>query len=256
MRRADWRTPAIGLLAGYLNGLLGIGGGIIITPGLVLLRGVDARRAVATALVLVLAMSLVALGAHMAVSGFRFSLGGTGLLLAAAAAGAQVGAALLARLPQRWILLLFAAFCVVAAGNQLLTGLEVLGALRAGAAPPPLWSYPVVGLCSGIFSGLLGLGGGGITVLFFAAFYHVPILAGVPLALLLNVTNALSGVAAQLRGDRILWREVRRLLPTVLVGIALGVGMAVVLTPQALRVLFALFFVYLGARLFQRGWRA
>ncbi|HKI99077.1 MAG TPA: sulfite exporter TauE/SafE family protein [bacterium] len=250
---AGLRSAGIGFGAGLLNGLLGIGGGILLVPGMIFLRGATPRQAVSTSLGTVLCLSSMALVVHLAISGLYFSLLGSGLLLAAGIVGSQVGGYLLNRVPQRWILYLFAAFTFVASTNLILQGLGFYGHMHAAAEAPSLWSYPTVGVVSGLFSGILGIGGGGMVVLIFSAFFHTPILGGVPLALAVNVVNASSGVIAQRGKGHTLWREVVRLVPSAVVGIGVGVGLAVVMPANLLRLLFAIFFLYMGSRLFLRG---
>lgn len=259
VRRAGWRQAypprlaLIGLGAGLLNGLLSIGGGILIVPGLIFLRKVNARVAVSTSLGTVLLMSVVALAAHVAISGFQMSLGGSALLIVAGMAAAQVGGLLLTHLPQRWVFFGFAGITIVSAAHLIAVALGFAPPLSSGT--PPLWSYPLIGGLSGLASGLLGIGGGGITVLGFSIGFHTPVLGGLPVALAVNVTNTLSGVLAQWRTRNILWGDVFRMFPATLLGVALGVWMAVHLSPDALRIVFAFFFVYVGGRMFHRGWR-
>jgi uncharacterized protein len=52
---------AVGVLAGFLAGLFGVGGGILIVPGLVLAAGMDQRLAHGTSLAAVLPISLASL---------------------------------------------------------------------------------------------------------------------------------------------------------------------------------------------------
>ncbi|MEE8396156.1 MAG: sulfite exporter TauE/SafE family protein [bacterium] len=244
----------IGFAAGGLNGLLSVGGGIVIVPGLIFLRKVNIRVAVATSLGTVLLMSLAALGGHLLISGFVMSPAGTGLLILAGVAGARVGAWLLLRLPQRTIFLLFAGFTVLASSHLI--------ALAFGFAPPvmgdapPLWSYPAIGFVSGVFSGLLGLGGGGLAVLAFSILFHTPVLSGLPVALALNVTNSLAGVVLQSKQKLVLWGAVWRMFPAALLGVGVGVALAVVLPPDALRVVFAAFYLIVGFRMLRRGLRS
>jgi uncharacterized protein len=250
------RTGAVGFGAGLLNGLLGIGGGILLVPGLIFLRNATAREAVSTSLGTVLFLATAALAVHLWISGLSFPLLGAALLLAAGGLGTRLGSALLNRTPQRWILYLFAAFTFVASTNLILEGLGVYGAPGGTAAPAPLWSFPLVGGLAGLFSGLLGIGGGGVVVLLYAVAFRLPILHSLPLALASNVVNALTGVLAQRGTGHVLWREVARLVPMALVGVAVGVGLAVYLPPNVLKVVFALFFIYMGVRLFARGRRS
>jgi uncharacterized protein len=250
---ANLRTAAIGFGAGILNGLLGVGGGILLVPGLIFLRDVSARVAVSTSLGTVLLLSSTALAVHLYISGLYFSLLGSAILLAAGAVGSMIGSYLLNRLAQRWILYTFAGFALVSSAHLILTGLGVYAVASTSVAAPPLWSYAPIGLMAGFFSGMLGIGGGGVVVLAFSVFFHTPILGGIPLALAINITNAGSGVIAQRNTGNTLWSEVAKLVPAALVGVAVGVALAVYMPAQALKVLFGLFFVYMGVRLIARG---
>ena len=49
-RRPIWALVAIGLLSGFLSGMFGIGGGIVIVPALMALFGMEQKRAVGTSL--------------------------------------------------------------------------------------------------------------------------------------------------------------------------------------------------------------
>ena len=46
----DWVTAGIGLMGGFTGGLLGVGGGVIYLPLMVMLKGMDTHRAVGTSL--------------------------------------------------------------------------------------------------------------------------------------------------------------------------------------------------------------
>jgi uncharacterized protein len=50
---------AIGLAAGILAGLLGVGGGVLFVPGLVLLLGLDQHQAEATSLLAIIPVAIV-----------------------------------------------------------------------------------------------------------------------------------------------------------------------------------------------------
>ncbi|MDH5455251.1 MAG: sulfite exporter TauE/SafE family protein [Gammaproteobacteria bacterium] len=51
--RAAWKIAADGLVVGIVTGLVGVGGGFLIVPALVLLGGLSMHRAVATSLVII-----------------------------------------------------------------------------------------------------------------------------------------------------------------------------------------------------------
>lgn len=249
------RTAGIGFAAGLLNGLLGIGGGIVLVPGLILIRNVTPRVAVSTSLGTVLCLASLALVVHVSISGLYFGLLGSALMLLSGMVGSQAGSYLLNRISQRAILYLFAAFTFLASTHLILQGLGVYAMGNGPAREPPLWSYAAIGGMSGLFSGMLGIGGGGIVVLAFSSLFGAPVLGGLPLALAVNVVNAGSGVVAQWRTGQILWRQVARLVPAAVVGIGVGVALAVVMSAGLLKVVFAIFFIFMGSRLLLRGAR-
>ncbi|HEX6536469.1 MAG TPA: sulfite exporter TauE/SafE family protein [Gemmatimonadaceae bacterium] len=120
----------IALGVGVLTGLVGIGGGFLVVPALVLLARVPMRQAVGTSL-LVIAMN--------SASGFAGYLGTVRLdwsfltgFTAAAVAGALVGTALIVRVPQATLKRAFAGFLLVMGGFVLYKN---RGAFRGVVAP-------------------------------------------------------------------------------------------------------------------------
>ena len=86
-RRSAVVVAAAGLAAGTLTGLLGVGGGFVIVPALVLAVGLPMREAVATSLIVIVANALAALPGYV----LRGDVDG-GLVLVLAG-GALVGVA-------------------------------------------------------------------------------------------------------------------------------------------------------------------
>lgn len=112
-----WMLVAVGVVAGVLAGLLGIGGGIIVIPGLVLLAGVDLTTARGTSLLVVLITAVTA-----SITTVRKGQANTrvGLWAGLAGAPASLGASLISQeIPQRQAAWLFAALMVVAAAQLL-----------------------------------------------------------------------------------------------------------------------------------------
>lgn len=153
----------IGLLAGYLAGFLGIGGGFVIVPALTLLFLRDSatapfaiHMAVATSLCTMLVTSLSSVLAHQRRGAIRWSLVrslSAGLLL-----GAVLGAFIADALDAAALTRVFGTFAILA-GLQL-----VLGRQPEGEKPLP--GQPAISLVGGVIgtiSSLAGIGGGALT---------------------------------------------------------------------------------------------
>ena len=154
----------IGLLAGYLAGFLGIGGGFVVVPALTYLLLADPATApwaihiaIATSLATMLVTSMSSLLAHHRKKAIRWplvrSMAG-GLLV-----GGIVGAFIADWLPAERLTVLFGAFA-------LLIGLQMILA-RQPAAEKPLPALPgklAAGSIIGTISSLIGIGGGAMTV--------------------------------------------------------------------------------------------
>lgn len=68
-RKVDWtQAAAAGVATGVLTGLLGVGGGFLIVPVLVLVLGLPVTIAVGTSLLAITLTSTAALAAHLASS--------------------------------------------------------------------------------------------------------------------------------------------------------------------------------------------
>ena len=239
----------IGLIAGLLNGLIAVGGGIVIVPGLIRYRNASPQVAVGTSLAAIIVLSSVAFFAHFLFAGHAID---TSALIAAVlggTAGTQFGALILARLDTRRMLKLFALFILLLSLRLLSQGFGIGVSSEELNGIPPFWAYPVVGFVSGVLSGVFGVGGGAMVLLGLAVFFGLSIDQGITLALVVNVTNALAGCIRHASAGRILWSDVARLIPAALVGIAIGTTLALHLPANSLRIVFGGFFLFMSIRI-------
>jgi uncharacterized membrane protein YfcA len=106
----DPKLIAIGLGGGLLSGLLGVGGGIVIVPLLVLWASYSQRDAHATSLGAIIPISIAGIATYGAAGEVRY---GTALALAVGSVvGAPIGALLLARIDERLLKVVFGTFLV------------------------------------------------------------------------------------------------------------------------------------------------
>ena len=105
-----------GLAVGVLTGLVGVGGGFLIVPALVLLGGLSMRLAVGTSLLIIAAKSAAGFWKYtdvLAASGEAVDWGLIGIFAAIGIAGSFAGHALSQRVPQTQLERGFAVFLVV-----------------------------------------------------------------------------------------------------------------------------------------------
>ena len=84
---------ATGVGAGFLSGLFGVGGGLVIVPALMAVLGMDQRRASSTSLAAIIVTAAVGSGTYALHS--EVSWAGAALLVVGALAGVLVGACVL-----------------------------------------------------------------------------------------------------------------------------------------------------------------
>jgi uncharacterized membrane protein YfcA len=104
----DARLLAIGVVGGVLSGLLGVGGGVVMVPLLVLWAGYRQRDAHALSLGAIIPISLASVLIYGAAGKVR--LVDAAALAAGAIVGARIGASALARIEERPLKLTFGLF--------------------------------------------------------------------------------------------------------------------------------------------------
>jgi uncharacterized protein len=105
---AGWRPAAIGVAAGLLSGLLGIGGGVIMVPTFTKLLRLSLKSAIATSLVCVGVFGVPATITHAILGHVDWRL--ATVLTIGVVPGARLGASLTIRIPERRLRLLVGVF--------------------------------------------------------------------------------------------------------------------------------------------------
>lgn len=124
-------TILVGIAAGVLSGLLGVGGGALFVPALVLILGLSQVEAEATSLLAIVPVALVGAWRQHHYGNLRV---GEGLLIGVfAAPGAVVGVVAVNAAPERAVELAFAALLLWVAWSLAAPAIREL---RGPAAPP------------------------------------------------------------------------------------------------------------------------
>jgi uncharacterized membrane protein YfcA len=154
----------VGMAAGLLSGLLGIGGGIIIVPGLMWAAGLDRHTASGTSLVAILPIAVVAAVTYAVAPGGAFEPEASAVFVVGSLVGAVLGARTNARISERGLRIVFAVVIGVFGVR-----LAIPIGFGAGSETLPL-DLPTIalllalGLNGGFLAGLLGVGGGAIAI--------------------------------------------------------------------------------------------
>ena len=238
----------IGLAAGFFAGFFGVGGGLIIVPGLVVILHLDQRRAVGTSLLAIVPAVLGSLAFYAVAGSVDLVIGG--LLALGAVAGAQLGSWLLQRMSVRvaqWVFIGFVAVMVVQLALLVpdrVTGL-VLDPLRIAA-------LVVLGLVAGVLSAVLGIGGGGVVVPILMLLGASDLVAK-GASLVMMVPTVLSGMVAHLRQHNVDVRAGLIIGGCSLLTGPLGAWAAHLVPAQVGSWLFAGFLVFIGATMLRQA---
>lgn len=243
--RHIWRYVGIGLFAGFLSGLFGIGGGIVIVPLLVLLTTLPRRRAAGTSLAAIVPAALVGAASYAAGGDVDWIV--ALILVVGSVVGAQLGAWLLHRLPIAAIRWGFIAFLALVAVNLFLASPTREGAFAL--EPGPIAALVALGFVTGVLSGILGVGGGIVVVPMLILLFGMSDLTAKGTSLAMMLPTAVSGTIGNWRKRNVdLWAAGIIGL-SACVTTALGAGVAGALDPRTASVVFAVFLVILIIRM-------
>ncbi len=261
----------VALAAGFLGSLTGLGGGVVITPTLSLLLGVDLRYAIGASLISVIATSSGAASAYVreGYSNVRIGM----FLEIATTAGAICGALLAPRLPVPalatvfGVVLLYSAYLSSRsepAGHVTSSDDSLAKRLRLDSSYPTalgLTPYRVLHVKSGfglmfgagIISGLLGIGSGALKVLAMDQVMRIPFKVSTTTSnFMIGVTAAASAGVYLNRGyvDPSLAAPI---MLGVLAGSFMGARMLAGAKTRILRLVFALVVAALALEMIYSG---
>ncbi len=244
-RPIPWaRVVVVGVIAGFMSGLFGIGGGTVIVPALAMVAAFPHKLATGTSLTAIAPISIAG-GLGYATAG-EVDWAAAALVSVGALGGTFGGTYLLRRVPVATLQILFAGLLVVTAARLLME--EGAGAGRAELVPVAAVGLVLLGVASGALAGLLGVGGGVIIVPALTILVGLPVAVAKGTSLLVIVPTAILGTLRNRRS------KLTALRPALVVGGA-GIVTAVAasrlsigLDPELSTALFAGLLVVVAAR--------
>lgn len=110
---------SLGLVAGVLSALLGVGSGILVVPAMVLVFGLSQKSAQGTALALMIPMALAGTLRYLSNPDVHIDFWQVAILTLGTLVGVMLGSLVVSRLSNEMLQRLFAIFLIVVAGRML-----------------------------------------------------------------------------------------------------------------------------------------
>ena len=222
----------VGIVSGILSGLFGVGGGIVMTPGIQVLLGAAPIVALATPLPVIFPTAITGAARYRRAGELDVR---AALWMASTGLGASaLGAALTDTLPTHLLLVITAA----------LLAWQSIGVLRgagrgpreAGRAQTPA-AFATIGFVAGFVSGLLGIGGGIVMVPLMAGWLGMPLKRALGTSLAAIVLLVVPGTIVHTLLGHIDWGLFVVLALGAIPGARVGAGLALGARERTLRLL-------------------
>ena len=255
---------AAGLAAGFFAGLLGIGGGFVVVPVLLLLLpvvGIDPSLsphfAIGTSLLCICVTALASTRSHQLRGVVDWSL--LGLIAPGLVVGSVAGAALAAVLSGRLLVIFFVA-------GALLTAVYLLSNHRPSAHPAEArWPFVLFSVFTGTISALIGIGGGSVLVPFLVykgrsmvRSVGTAAASGFPIALFGAATYAVAGwregIEVEFASGYLYWPAFFGIALFSSLTAPLGARLAHFVSEKRLRQIFAIFLFFTSGQILYSHW--
>lgn len=232
----------VGILVGFLSGLLGVGGGLITTPVLKMFFGLPSLVALATPLPVIIPTALAGVYGYLRKGfvnkriAFWVVLGGLPFTIIGAL-GTKV-------IPSFWLMIMTGVFVII-------VGVRLLYSAKFEEEPthkqvPIVLTALLIGLITGLFAGLLALGGGFIMIPAFLLVFGLPIKEAIATSLFSIVFFSIPGTVVHSHLHHIDWRLVFNLSLGVIPSSYLGAQVGIRIKSKKLLTIFSVFFILFG----------
>lgn len=231
----------IGAVAGVLSGLFGVGGGIVMTPGIQVLLATSPIVALATPLPVIFPTALT--GAYTYARASEVDLRAAAWMCVSGLGGAAAGAWLTEAVDTHLLLVVTA----------LLLGWQAVGIVRdrpaaaEGSCRADPSAYLAIGLVAGLVSGLLGIGGGLVMVPALTRWLGMPLKRALGTSLATIVALVVPGAAVHAALGNIDWAVGLTVAAGAVPGARVGARVALGTRERTLRTLVGSFLLIVAA---------
>jgi uncharacterized membrane protein YfcA len=253
----------LGVFSGFLGGLLGVGGGIIVVPILILAFDLQAQQAVGTSLVMIIFTALSATFAYSRQRRLDWKVGIMGALVTVP--GAAIGAYVTKFLSSTSLTILFSVFLFFIAASMVRRSYASANRdekTQTGGGSKKttgsVWKRSITDAYGNVFqyeasiytglallfvgglaSGFFGIGGGLIVVPILASVVGLPMHIAVATSMLTMIFTSISGVATHIMLGHVLLEYAAPIIVGIVIGAQLGARTAKRLRSISLERVFA-----------------
>ncbi|MCJ7726959.1 MAG: sulfite exporter TauE/SafE family protein [Acidimicrobiia bacterium] len=242
----------LGVAAGVFGGLFGVGGGLVMVPGLVLLMSMGQRRAHATSVAAIVASATAAVVPLAWEDKVHWDA--AGLLLVGGMAGALLGARMISRISEVWLARAFVVIVMVSAIRMAFEGGD--GASSTGSVALGILSAAglvATGLVAGGMAAMLGIGGGIVYVPVLVTVFGFAQHEAQATSLAVIVPTTLMAAWVHGRAGRVDWPKAFALGAGGFLGGALGAWSALSIDALVLQRSFAAILVFVAYRMVRKA---
>jgi uncharacterized membrane protein YfcA len=190
----------IGLVAGALSGLFGVGGGILIVPALIIFMNMAQKQSHGTSLAAILPIAVSGVIGYTTGDSINWAAA-LFLTIGSAGFGAIIGTKLLQVLSRRFVAVLFIAVLIATAARLSLFS-EVIANPKSISVLIAI-EFVMLGLVSGILAGLLGVGGGIVMVPAMVILFSMPTTIAKGTSLVAIIPTAIIGTKRNITKDNV-----------------------------------------------------
>lgn len=235
------KVALVGLAAGLLSGLFGVGGGLIIVPGLVGIVKIERRLAHGTSLAATLPIAVASAIAYIVAGNVDWAV--AALLAIGAIGGAVIGTHLLHVISKRALTIAFV-IVVLATAARLVLASETTG--RTDLTITSGIFLIVIGLATGTLAGMLGIGGGIVMVPAMVVLYDMVPVVAKGTSVVVIVPTAITGTLRNRKNDNVDLRIATIVGLTGAVSAVFGSIIADGMSDRVSNVLFAMLLVFVA----------
>ncbi len=239
----------VGIVAGIMSGLFGIGGGIIMVPSLIAFFGMEMLNANATSLAAML-LPVGVLGVVAFYKAGYINLRNAFWISLGLLSGSFFGAELAVSVDVKVLSKMYAAFLLYVAVGYLDIPKLLRGKKHPKIANPvggekilyPFWQFILLGIFAGVIAGLFGKGGGLVIVPMLIKFFKYDAKAASATSLAaLQLPVGLPSVIVYAQAGYLNWAYAGLMAAGIVFGVFFGTKLAIRLPPTMFKKVYAFF---------------